>query len=254
MMITKQKIRFSFIAAAFVLGMLNCPALDETGMIVHFTFDNDTPSELKSTDGKYSFKPREGVKADLSTVEFSEGVHGKALHLKNGNVIHYCLPPGTLTDFKPPFTIALWIKRTTAKAKHNHGIFCGTCADPKDFGFEFSWFHRRLLLHWGNGRKLYTVASADHSLAVNKWHHVAAAHDGKAVTLYVDAVPIIREEVGIPFIEVPKNKKSANRFTLGNYPTTFHAYPHIGLIDDFFLFSRALSREEIVSLADGIKQ
>ncbi len=239
--------------AVFVMLLcaLNLSALDESGLIAHFTFDDDTAAELKSTDGNYVFKPREGGKADFSHVEFVEGVYGKALHLKKGNTVHYCLPPGVLTDLKPPFTIALWIKRTEDKTEHKHAVFCGTCAEPKEFGFELSWFWYCLTLRWGDGGKSYAVTTPARTLFVDKWHHAAAVHDGKTVTLYVDGMALTARKADAEFVHVPKDKKFANRFTLGQFPTSFNAYPHVGLMDDLFLFSRTLSREEIVALAEG---
>ena len=247
------KLKHIIVVFIFLLCIPRSPALDENGLIAHFTFDEDTLSELKSTVENHIFSPREGVRANLSKVEFSRGVHGKSIHLKNGNTVHYCLPPGTLTDFKPPFTIAAWIKRTTVKTKNNHGVFCGTCADPKAFGFEFSWFWFSLRLSWGNNGKNYSVSSPPRSLFVNKWHHVAAVHDGKTVRLYIDGMPVAEKSIDAGFADIPGNRKNANRFTLGQYPTNFCAYPHVGLMDDLFLFSRALSREEIITMAEGIK-
>ncbi len=220
----------------------------EKDLIAHFTFDNDTPPALKSTDGKYVFKSRNQKNPDFSSVEFVKGVHGKALYLKEGNLIHYCLPQGVLTDFKPPFTIALWVKRTAVHPKHRHGVLCGTCADSTSFGFEFSWFSRMAMLRWGDGKE-NSVSTPEGSLTLNKWHHLAVTHDGKVVTIYVDTIPLAVRNVQTPFVAVPENKKFANRFTLGQYPTNFSAYAHIGMLDDLFLFSRALTQEEIASLA-----
>lgn len=218
----------------------------DSDLLLHISFDNDdTVEEMKSNLENCSLTARARGELDYSKAELVPGIHGQALHLKAGNLLHYHLPARTLTDLQPPFTIALWAKKTERLPEH--GILCATAADAKDFGFELSWFWRRAIFRWG--KKNATVSSEGASLLINHWYHIAVTHDGKTVTLYIDAIPQAEKEV-----EVPMNPtKPGYRFTVGQFPTAFDAYPHVGMIDDIFVLSRALDKNEIADLATNSK-
>ena len=228
-----------FLTGAFML----CGALfaaDDT-LLAHWSFDDDTTAGLKSSAGGYVLTSR--TKADLSLVRFVKGIRGKAIEFLPGHKVHFALPPQQLTDIKPPFTFACWLKKTQEEPKR--AIICATASDPFDFGFEFSWMYRMGAFRRGDRSKSIMKGA----MTVNKWQHLAVTHDGKEMKLYIDAQLIeTKDASGITFPPVPKNQ-SAFRFTVGQYPTGWNAYGFVGMLDDLFIYARALSAEEIGNLS-----
>ena len=213
----------------------------EDGLLAHWSFDNDTVDGLKSSVGGHVLTSRR--KADFSTVRFVKGIRGNAIEFLPGNKVHYTLPPLQLTNIKPPFTFACWLKKTQEEPKR--AIICATSSDPFDFGFEFAWMYKMGAFRRGDRSKSIMKGA----MSINKWHHLAVTCDGKEMKLYIDSQLIDTKDVSnITFPEVPKNQ-SSYRFTLGHYPTTWDAYPFTGMLDDLFIYSRALSADEIGNLS-----
>lgn len=213
----------------------------ENDLLAHWSFDNDTHEGLKSSVGTHVLTPRR--KGDFSTVRFVKGIRGNAIEFLPGNKVHYVLPPFQLTNIKPPFTFACWLKKTQEEPKR--AIICATASDPFDFGFEFAWMYKMGAFRRGDRSKSIMKGS----MSVNKWHHLAVTHDGKEMKLYIDCQLIeTKDASGITFPEVPK-KESSYRFTLGQYPTNWNAYAFTGMLDDLFIYSRALSADEIGNLS-----
>ena len=69
----------------------------------------------------------------------------------------------------------------------------------------------------------------------NKWHHVAALYDGSKMLLYVDG-----ELEGSQVASGSLNVSTANVYIGGNTSQSFN-----GLIDDVFIYNRALSKDEL---------
>ncbi len=228
----------------WVAMVLSCGMLSgqEKDLIAYWSFDHDTVEELKSSVGNYILTPR-CPRDDRSKIAFVEGVRGKAIEFKSGNRIHYALPPFVLTDLHPPFTIACWIKKTEEEPKR--AVICATSSDPFTFGFEFAWMWKMAAFRRGDRTRSLMAGT----LEIQRWHHLAVVHDGKKIRMFADAKMIGEKDFStIDFPPVPKDQ-SGNRFTVGNYPTNWNAYGFIGLMDDLFLYSRALSEEEIGNLS-----
>ena len=228
-----------FLAGACAL--CGCLFAADDALLAHWSFDNDTVDGLKSSVGDYVLTSRK--KSDLSTVRFVKGVRGNAIEFLPGNKVHYALPPKQLTDIKPPFTFACWLKKTKEEPKR--AIICATASDPFDFGFEFAWMYR--MGAFRRGDRAHSIMKG--AMSIDKWQHLAVTHDGKEMKLYIDSQLIeTKDAAGIEFPPVPE-KESSFRFTLGQYPTNWDAYAFIGMLDDLFIYARALSAEEIGNLS-----
>lgn len=228
-----------FLAGACAL--CGCLFGADDALLAHWSFDNDTVKGLKSSVGNYVLTSRK--KADFSTVRFVRGIRGNAIEFLPGNKVHYVLPPKQLTDIKPPFTFACWLKKTEEEPKR--AIICATASDPFDFGFEFAWMYR--MGAFRRGDRAHSIMKG--VMNIGKWHHLAVTHDGKELKLYIDTQLIeTKDAAGIEFPPVPE-KESSFRFTLGQYPTNWDAYAFTGMLDDLFIYGRALSAEEIGNLS-----
>ena len=241
----KMNLTFSMV----LLGALTATAAP-TGLLLHCSFDDGSPTEFRCAP-LATLKPRLSG-SDLSTVALTDGVHGKALELKEGSTVKYVFDKPTATalqELQPPFTIALWMKKTAEQPKH--GIWLATAVDQTEpGGFELFWGWKRAYFRWGKGDG-NTLVSPVGLLFLNKFHHIAVVHDGKTITLYVDARPVAQKNDNGNFRPVPMEKRKRYLPTVGQYPARFNAYAHAGVIDDLYIFTRALTAEEIASLGIG---
>lgn len=241
----------SLTSALFLLCSAAVFAASE-GLLVHCTFDEGTLQEFRCEPGA-TLKPR-SAGSDLTTAALVGGVHGKALELKAGNKVKYVFSEpvaAALQELRPPFTIALWMKKSAELPKHDIFLATSTVSGEPD-GFEFLWNWRRAVLRWGKDTDCQ-VSSPTGLLYFNKWHHVAVTHDGRTVTVYVDTLPAAQKSDNGSFKPVPAAKRRKFLPTVGQYPSTFNAYGHVGVIDDLYVFTRALLPEEITAIAIGKK-
>ena len=230
-----------------LLALCLCRAADEQ-LLFHCSFDEGDLSGFSCKPDEV-LKPR-SPKDDLSTVVLVEGVHGKGLELKAGNKVKFVTgKPEQLQGLMPPFTIALWMKKTAEEPKH--GIWLATISDQKEQGgFELFWHWSRAMFRWGKGDD-EKISSPTGLLYLNKWHHIAVTHDGKTITLYVDAIAAAQKDDNGTFRPLPQAKHRKYRPTVGQYPSSFSAYQHVGILDDIYVFGKALNAEEITRLATG---
>ena len=223
-------------------------AAKDRRLLFHCSFDEGDLNGFACSPGDM-LKPRTG-KADPSQVALVAAVHGKGLELKENCKTKYVVGnPGALQGLKPPFTIALWMKKTAEAPKH--GIWLATISDQKEpGGFELCWFWRRAVFRWGKGED-EKISSPAGLLFLDKRHHIAIVHDGTTITLYVDAIAVAQKKDNGTCSPLPQAKHRKFRPTVGNYPSNFNAYQHVGMLDDIYVFATAMNAEEITSLAIG---
>jgi PKD repeat protein len=138
-----------------------------------------------------------------------------------------------------PRTVAVWIKSTTtarsgiatwgAPGTFSRNTFC--LAPGGKLRFEYQ----------GGGLNATVVADGT-------WHHVAYTYDGQQIAMYVDGV-----------LEATQNQPSINtgvagdrQITIGSEGTSDGSLDYrvyIGAMDNFILYNRALTEEEIAELA-----
>lgn len=91
-------------------------------------------------------------------------------------------------------------------------------------------------------------------VADDKWHHLVAWFDGKEKRIYVDGK--LDEEIGAPTKVIGAGQSRYGFIGIGSEAAAFDAatgptWAYNGLLDEFFLFHRALSEDEIEHLAKG---
>jgi hypothetical protein len=111
-------------------------------------------------------------------------------------------------------------------------------------GAQFKWE-----LRLANGRRGVCYADPKYRAELDRWYHVAGTYNGLVARLYVDGQEICSDWTwgAINMPDVP--------FTIGAYVDENGAIIDeiTGRIDDVRIYSRALSRSEIVELADDAR-
>jgi len=168
---------------------------------------------------------------------------GNALALSASNQAYVSLPKGIVAQLTEA-TIATWVKLKSGAAFQR--IF--------DFGIDTSTF--MYLVNSGSaGTVRFRIASASSNknqilegaaaLPVGKWIHVAVTIGDSGLSIYLDGAQIAQKS---PAALRPSDLGDTGNNFIGRSP--FAADPYLdGQIDEFRIYNRVLSPEEINALA-----
>ncbi len=222
----------------FCFVSVNYADLNDPSLSIYYSFDNVGNKVIK--DGSKYKNDGEVV----GGAKFSDGKKGKAIELKEGVWIKINGPEFKNLP-KDGFTLATWVNHEDSAQpqslfdaigdKHGDGLFH---VEIRPAGFRF--FHR-------NDDKA-TVFNINPGPVIKgkKWHHFAGTYDGKTgeVAIYVDG-------------KRTHNAKGAKVKLATNWKATAGIGHHkngrwyMGLLDEFFLFARAISEKEVKEIMDG---
>jgi hypothetical protein len=230
---------------AFEKWLANSPADPLIpGLVADFSFD-----ELK--DGKFPNRADPDSPATTSDQNVLEpGHHGNALRLTGDDAVQ--MQFGNFRRFDP-FTVALWMKTPDVKDRAVVYHRSQAWTDAGSRGYELLIEDGRLsaaLIHFwpGNALRLRTVEP----IPTNTWTHVTVTYDGSSqaggLAIHVNGQPasveVVRDHLsknitggGGDFISIGERMRDRGFKD--------------GLVDDFQVFSRALSPIEVAHLHDG---
>lgn len=208
----------------------NAAASDLVG---HWTFDLDG----RDQSGR-------GLHASLVGAEIVEGRLGSGA-LKTGEgkyaeVVHH---PDLLMS--GPFTLALWIKKEKGDPQ---SIFAPILSKGSmEWRIQLSPQGTTPCFHLSTSAGNLQANSREDDFREGRWQHVAGVFDGKVVTLHLDGHEAASGSSRAAF---KVNTQFTNNIRFGgmsNLPDRFFT----GLIDDVRIYKRALTRVELLRLADG---
>jgi hypothetical protein len=112
--------------------------------------------------------------------------------------------------------------------------------------------YRGLLLgevYLDNGQSIYLESST--GLRINQWYHVALSFDGQNLALFLNGQRIgLKSAPGKFHMKKPKNFRLYSQPAIGR-AIGIGGESFIGIIDDVFIYSRALNGAEIKALING---
>jgi len=203
------------------------------------------PIALYPFDGNANDTSGNGYNATLNGGSYVSGQIGQAVSL-NGSSNYVSLPTGIVSSLSD-FSIASWVYLNSSSSWNR--VF--------DFGTGTSVYMflspqngstsavRFAITTGGNGSEQQITGSS--ALPTGTWVHVAVTKSGNTGTLYVNG-----SVVGT------NNSMTLSPSSLGNTTqnwigrSQWSADPYLnGLVDDFRIYSRALSASEVSSLASG---
>jgi hypothetical protein len=214
----------------------------EKTVIAHWSFDQDSGSILKDS-GTDKLNAKLKSRDTTARVVTVKGMKGQALKLSDKPLVQYLVQNSNkVLNLKPPFTIAMWIKRTGQKPKSM--CLLSKMQDSGKTGWDLRYNWGMLDFRFGDGKTRKIVSSPKYQIKNNKWYHVAATDDGNKIQLFVNCEKV-KERTFENAAPVPGKIK----VVIGNYPGRADAYNFIGLLDEVYVIGKALSAEELFKLA-----
>ena len=176
------------------------------------------------------------------TYSFGPGIGGNGLNLGGGG--YASLPTGIVSSLSN-FTIAAWVEMATPNWSRVFDFGTGTgdymFLTPSAGGTNLPRF---AITTSGNGNEQQINSSI--AIQANSWTHVAVTLSGNTATLYINGVVA---GTNTDMTLHPASLGSTTQNYIGK--SQWSADPAIqGAVDDFRIYSRALSPAEIQSLAD----
>lgn len=204
----------------------------EDGLLLYYTFDETGGTTIHDSAG-----------GDLSGTligggTFAEGKSGNAIDL-NGSGAYVDLPDGIVRNVDA-MTISAWIKPDSLPVWSR--LF--------DFGSSTSSFIFLTLNNGSNirlglrsGNTIYDINGGKYT-TTNTWQHIAVTMEGKTAVIYLNGLEVARSE---NITLKPGDLGNSIQNYIGR--SQFSADPYYdGKIDDFRVYSRALSGQDIVDL------
>ena len=206
--------------------------LDDPGLSIYYSFDDVKNNIIK--DGSQYKNDGEIV----GGAKFADGKVGKAIELKQDVWIKI-----NGAEFKnlpkDGFTLATWVNHEDSGSpqslfdaigdKHGDGLFH---VEIRPAGFRF--FHRN-----DEKAQVFNINPGP-VIKGKKWHHFAGVYDAKTkeVAIYVDGKKTHDAEASGAKLATNWNVTAG----IGHHK---NGRWYIGLLDEFFLFARAISKKEV---------
>jgi len=137
-------------------------------------------------------------------------------------------------DITGPFTLGAWIKTDSTYDTRNI-ITKGDSA----YGIQLE-NNNAVMFYCGGG----SLTTPENSVANNVWTHIAAVYTGSEMKIYINGT----EKQNAPFYSNPQ--LTSETLKIGRHASGSFQY-FSGCIDEVFIYSRALSADEIASLYPG---
>lgn len=198
------------------------------GLELYYKFDENAGTSVTDTSGfnrtgtlsgGFSWsKDRPNVLNDNSDVSF------------NGTTGVLTTPNQSAFNFGSTFSLALWVKIGAAGTTHIAGMRNASCGTV---GWELAQDSSSLYFSATGGRHNFGQV-----LAPGAWHHVAVTNTGGNETLYIDGVQVANGSFGV-------GNHAANPLQIGAVGGCTGGGV---LVDEFQIYSRVLSAQEVANL------
>jgi len=233
----KMRVKLVIFLMAIFLFITLLPSIcaDETqisheGLIAHYNFDEGTGEILHDLSGNN----HDGV---IHEGSWADGISGKALDF-NGINSYVSLPSSTLGNWNS-LTYSFWVKAPEYSGlgwpaffgSHTTSFTYNTCVC---ISRNTETIHIEIDTDTGNFE-----TSGEIKIQWDTWFHVAMVYDGSQLTEYINGV----RGKSIPATGNLKNVAELNIGQLGS-----NSYFFNGLIDEAYIFNRALSSFEVKQL------
>jgi hypothetical protein len=233
---------FTFLNALVLIPTEPEPVVTDASLVIYYSFN-----EVGDIVADQSGKGHDGAVVGDVTAE-ADGKYGGAANFATGSYLDLDGPSFPAEDIPTSaMTLAAWIK--CANTGGDHEIFSARASDntwlihpePKSSG-DIRW----LLRSYG-GTTIFQIRAG--TMTWDEWLHFAGTYDkepGKAA-LYINGELIEEIDVENP-ADIAGDWGQGARVGL----TIDDARPFTGLMDEFRMYTRALSQDEILEIMQGM--
>ncbi len=162
-----------------------------------------------------------------------DGKYGRGVEMTATGDEIQVVDDGTLDGMKA-LTIEVWVKQDTHQAT---GVIQKGANWPGMSYLLQPWSDQQIYFGINDTTSRAITKPGDYSL--EKWYHLAGTFDGKTLKIYIDGVE--RASAASPIDAAPDTE---NPIQVGNRL--------VGVIDDFAMYSRSLSEDEVKKDMNGI--
>jgi len=216
-----------------VSAMPVAPFVD--GLVAYYPFNGNTNDESGNgndgtTAGTFSFQTEAGKDAIR--------LNGNSFVISSSGG-HVLVPSFQVLGLTNKFTISMWVKEEGMAYQHGEAYF-GFGDDPNFVGFG----------HYGNSLTYATKQSESKSINIdypgygatyNKWIHHLLTYENDTLKAFIDGAEVKKDVINLT---INTSFSAIGRhYWSGGSSTRF-----IGWVDDFRIYNRALSEEEIKAL------
>ncbi|CAF1373515.1 unnamed protein product [Adineta steineri] len=222
----------------------SCEILEIATLVAYFTFDNGLflndsgPNSLQATTN--------------STSSTASGRFFQAISFTGSNSSYFQMSDFTALGISNrPFSISLWVRPISLQGVIVIISITSTGYCVPHFGFSING---TVMAQIYNGTGFVAVTDATHSVATSVWSHLVQTWSStNGIRLYVNNVLVASNLIsagsysgsGLPPYITLANSLSAPSSCFGNQVT---AMPFHGDIDDFRVYSRELSTNDVCTL------
>ena len=207
------------------------------GAVLHLPFDAPITSDLTTLDAARDHRV---VCTTPTCPVLGTGIHGNAYVFGPSTTV---LEAPYTPDLDPSngFTIALWVN-TRSRPTEEYDCFAGKPVGPSaNNNYALCALQNGAVLYH-SGTTIVTDNLEGSTVPLNTWTHLAMTWDGVSKRGYIDGVLDGVRDVGVD--------TDVHPITIGadeNGGVPFYGVD--GLLDDLFVFDRALSQSEIAMIA-----
>lgn len=222
----------------FVTGCEDVPP--EMQPLIYYSFDDDSGDTVTDVSGNDNHGTLVGT-AGWS----SEGRYGKALLLP-GTEGYVRLPNNVIQDMTS-MTVACWVNCATNELWSRVFDFAGTkgfmyltlnSGDPEG--------HTRFSIYAGNPQAEPILTCPVEEVPINTWIHIAVTVSPEEYCFYINGENKATLSTTHLPMDIGVDEMNANYLGKSQFADPYFN----GLIDEFYLFNRELSEEEIVALSE----
>lgn len=221
------------------------------GLIQAFTFDEGTVTtirESRKVNLRVTDTSRRGAAGIIERGQIVEGRHGNCLQFSGNGCLTF--DDAHLPSGKRPRTVAFWMKAGPQLPARGVCFRYGTIGGHNDefnlIIFEPKVRYERLrgtvtLIQPGADATPQVHVSSTRRVTDNGWHHIAVTSNSRESAIFIDGALNASGPV-------TKNTRLTGQAVIGNRLPNDDVHGFTGLIDDFLIFDRVLSTDEIQTL------
>ena len=209
-------------------------------IIAHWSFDEDQGTTVLKDSSVNKLDVPLNPADTGEKVKTVKGVIGQALELTGKEKAFFRITNEKL-NLKVPFSIACWVNIKNKK-QENNSILCNAW-DTDTKGFRIFVFWCMFSCRWGDGSKMNSISTKYGGILTDRWYHLTVTNDGKTVKLYVNGS--LDKSIEGDNLQPAANNVNCG---IGNYFGT-NNYRFIGLMDELYIFGKALNDDEVFELA-----